>query len=99
MARLTLDNRVYKQLSSINDVLHQKAALVANDARRAAPSNTGYLKSKIFRVKTPTGARIKAEAHYSGYVEFTEQSFMRPALENDRALLIKSVRSRLRQIK
>ena len=61
-------------------------------ARRYAPVDTGHLRDSIHvHSETPRTARISAEAHYAGYVEFgTEnmhpQPFMRPALYKKRPL-------------
>ena len=91
--------KLYRQIRKVRDVLHAETATVANDARTMAPSRTGALKNSIIRRRTRAGGQVIARTPYAVYVEFTEQSYMRPALDRNRDSIISAVKRYIKSIK
>ena len=93
MARVTFPiGKLMRQLRHIREVMHAEAAYVARDARAAAPSDTGLLKNSITRRRSPQGAVVTADTDYAVFVEFAEQPYLRPALDNNAAQIQKAAR-------
>lgn len=65
---------------------------IAKRAKELAPEDTGFLKSSIYAESiSDTEAVVKADAYYSGYVEYgtskmSAQPYMRPAVDEYRVL-------------
>ena len=99
MAKLKIDNKLADHLQSVHDRLFTLSAMVASDARKLAPSDTGALQRSIQRTKTRTGAAIISNVPYAPFVEFTQKPFMRPAMDYNRKTIIQAVKQHINKIK
>ena len=89
------------------DDLAEGALVIAVEAEKNCPVDTGYLKSTVFVTKSGDDVEVGFEAPYASYVEFgtykmAAQPFLRPALDNAElaalSAVVDSVQANLRDI-
>ena len=87
---------VIKQLKAIEGLEHvpiEGARMIAQNAQRKAPVDTGYLRSKIRARAGKKSAVVESLAPYSVHVEYgtwkmAAQPFMRPAIDEHRRQIL-----------
>ena len=87
---------VIKQLKAVEGLEHVPLAggrMIAQNAQKKAPVDTGYLKSKIRARAGKKSVVVESPAPYSVHVEFgtwkmAAQPFMRPAIDEHRRQIL-----------